>query len=120
MAAPLPTPIVHTRYLAPPAGLTWHVDLGWRPNQMVRGQGLDGQEVFTPETTPRLTWGRSSRNGISYQSHRYDFVVHGLPRSTSSPDPPCATYASPPGLRRKGGNTNSPRDPAQPGIEPTC
>lgn len=79
MAAPLPAPIVNTRHLLRSSELTWHVDIGWRPNQMVRGRGLDGQEVFTADTPFRLTWGRSSRNGISYESHRFDFVVSGIP-----------------------------------------
>lgn len=79
MVAPLPAPILNTRYLLPPANLTWHVDIGWQPDQAVRGRGLDGQEVFTPETEYRLTWGRSSRNGISYQSHRFNWVIAGIP-----------------------------------------
>lgn len=80
MAAPLPAPIMNTSHLLPTAELSWHVDIGWRPNQMVRGRGLDGREVFTPETGFLHTWGRSSRNGISYESHRYDFVIAGIPQ----------------------------------------
>lgn len=79
MAAPLPPPTINTRALVQPAELTWHVDIGWRPAQMVLGRGLDGQEVFTHDTPEGLTWGRSSRNGISYQSHRFDFVAAGIP-----------------------------------------
>jgi hypothetical protein len=56
MAAPLPAPVVTYPYLRPTAELTWHVDIGWPRNEMVRGRGLDGQEVFTPETEDLLTW----------------------------------------------------------------
>ncbi len=44
----------------------------------MRGRGLDGQEVFTPDTEPYLTRGRSSRNGLTYQSSRFNFVIAGM------------------------------------------
>jgi hypothetical protein len=79
MAAPLPAPILSQPNLAAHPDLTWHVDVSWRPSQAVGGRGLDGQEVFTPDTERWLTWGRCSRNGISYQSHRFNFVLAGIP-----------------------------------------
>jgi len=79
MSAPLPAPILNEPDLAAHPNLTWHVDVSWLPSQAVRGRGLDGQEVFTPDTEQLLTWGRSSRHGISYQSHRYNFVLAGIP-----------------------------------------
>lgn len=79
MAAPLPAPILNRPDLAAHPDLTWQVDISWRPSHAVRGRGLDGQEVFTPDTERLLTWGRSSRNGISYRSHRFNFVLAGIP-----------------------------------------
>ncbi|RKT74453.1 hypothetical protein DFJ66_7812 [Saccharothrix variisporea] len=79
MAAPLPAPILGNDHVLPPNDLTWQVDIGWPDATTVRGRGLDGQEVFTGDTNRWLTWARSSRHGITYQSHRFDFVAAGTP-----------------------------------------
>lgn len=79
MVAPLPAPIITRPDLASHPNLTWHVDISWRPNNMVRGRGLNGTEVFTSDTGRYLTWGRSGRGGVSYQSRRFDFVRAGIP-----------------------------------------
>lgn len=77
MAGPLPPPTLgdlgHSR-----RNLTWHVDIDWGPSRMVRGRGLNGDAVFTHGTDTMLTWSRSSRTGVSYQSHRLNFVPAGI------------------------------------------
>ena len=79
MAAPLPVPSLKTERVLAPPDLTWQVDINWRPSEAVQGRGLDGAEVFVPGTERFLYWGRSSRSGISYQSHRANFVMAGIP-----------------------------------------
>jgi hypothetical protein len=79
MAAPLPPPVLTQADFAGPQDLSWHVDVSWQQAKTVEGRGLDGSELFTPDTERMLTWVRSSRGGISYQSHRYNFVLAGIP-----------------------------------------
>lgn len=78
MLTPLPAPVLTDPELAAHSELAWQVDVSWSRAQSVRGRGLDGQELFTDDTPHLLTWGRSSRTGIVYQSHRYNFVPAGI------------------------------------------
>lgn len=77
MAAPLPPPVLRDPTLAA-ADLRWHVDVSWEDEQGVRERGLPSTEVFAPDTSPWLRWGRRSRYGTSYPAERYDLVLAGI------------------------------------------
>ncbi|HUR09272.1 MAG TPA: hypothetical protein VM347_42505, partial [Nonomuraea sp.] len=78
MAAPMPPPVLTHPDLAHQANLAWHVDVSWRPGRTVRRRGLDSLQLFAEQPTMMPTWTRSSRDGITYQSQRFDFVAAGI------------------------------------------
>ncbi len=77
MAAPLPAPVLTNPELAAHSDLQWQVDVQWRPGHTVRRRGLDSQELFADRPAFMPTWARSSRDGMTYQSGRYDLVLTG-------------------------------------------
>ena len=77
MMMPSPAPAIEDPGLARSADLRWHVDLGLLGSAMPRGRGLDGQSLFAPGENIHLTNVRSSRDGITYDAARLDFVPAG-------------------------------------------
>lgn len=77
MAAPLPAPVLANTELAAYPDLQWQVDVQWRPGNTVRRRGLDSRALFAERQAFMLTWARSSRHGMTYQSRRYNLVLAG-------------------------------------------
>ncbi|MGI5506352.1 hypothetical protein [Lentzea sp. CA-135723] len=77
MAAPLPPPVLTNPRLASLPDVTWHVDVDWTPGNAVRGRGTDSLDLFAERPSTMLTWARSSREGITYQAQRFDFISAG-------------------------------------------
>jgi hypothetical protein len=80
LVAPPPVPVITHPDLSRCESLGWQIDLDSWPSSMPRGRGLDGQALVAPGEDEHLTWVRSGRDGISYESHRYNFVAAGTPR----------------------------------------
>lgn len=79
MATPGPPPVITQPDLAGSEVLQWQVDVDFAPPVMPRGRALSGQSLLAPDEDLYLTWVRSGRDGISYESHRYNFVLAGTP-----------------------------------------
>ncbi len=77
MMTPSPAPAIEDPDMARSAGLRWHVDLELLGSAMPRGRGLDGQSLFAPGENIHLTKVRSSRDGITYDAARLNFVPTG-------------------------------------------
>ncbi|MDX8036757.1 hypothetical protein SK803_41740, partial [Lentzea sp. BCCO 10_0856] len=77
MAAPLPPPTLSSPSLASLRDVTWHVDVHWGPGQAVRRRGIESLELFAERPAMMPTWTRSSREGITYQAQRFDFISAG-------------------------------------------
>ncbi len=78
MMAPAPVPAISNPDLSQSSSLRWQVDLDFIPSLTPRGRGLDGHSLIVPGENTYLTWVRSGRDGISYESHRWDFVPSGM------------------------------------------
>ncbi|MET8758524.1 hypothetical protein [Lentzea sp. NPDC004782] len=78
MAAPLPPPVVIHPEFPHQANTPWHIDVSWRPGRAVRRRGIDSVELFAEPPVAMPTWTRSSRDGITYQAERFDFVAAGI------------------------------------------
>ncbi|WP_370964756.1 hypothetical protein [Amycolatopsis sp. cg9] len=87
MAAPSPPATLLNPDLAAHTELTWHIDFAWQPSMSVLGRGLPGHSLFSEVTNPWLTLARSSRQGISHRSRRFDFVIGGIPQVNRIPRP---------------------------------
>jgi hypothetical protein len=79
LIVPPPAPEITHSALREAASLNWQVDLEFWPASMPRGRGLEGLSLLAPEEDQYLTWVRSGRSGISYESHRYNLVLAGTP-----------------------------------------
>jgi hypothetical protein len=79
MPAPPPPPAIQNEELAGIDALSWQVDVEFLPGLMPRGRGLDGRKLLADGEDSYLTWVRSGRDGISYQSHRFNLVLAGTP-----------------------------------------
>jgi hypothetical protein len=79
MITPPPIPIINSGPLAEHESLSWQVDLDFSPPSMPRGRGLSGATLLAPDEDRFLTWTRSGRDGITFESHRYNFVASGTP-----------------------------------------
>jgi hypothetical protein len=82
LVVPPPAPMVSNSDLARSERLDWQVELEFLPLSMPRRRGLDGHSLVAPDTDPFLTWVRTSRDGITYESRRYDFIVAGTPKES--------------------------------------
>jgi hypothetical protein len=80
MVAPPPAPVITHPDLSRCESLRWQVDVRMWPSSMPRGRGLDGRNLLAPGEDEYLTWVRSGRDGISYESERYNFVLAGTAR----------------------------------------
>ena len=77
LLAPAPLPALQNPALADCGSLRWQVDVEISPPTMPRGRGLDGHNLLADPDEAWLTWVRSGRDGISYESSRFDFVPTG-------------------------------------------
>ncbi|MBE8524825.1 hypothetical protein ILP97_46355 [Amycolatopsis sp. H6(2020)] len=87
MAAPSPPATLSNSALAAHIELTWHIDFTWQPNAGVLGRNLPGTDLFADITSPWLTMARSSRQGISHRSRRFDLVIGGIQDVNRIPRP---------------------------------
>lgn len=77
MMTPPPAPDVTHPDLARCRSLRWHVDIEFIPSRSPRGRGFDGHSFIAPDENAYMTWVRSARDGISFESHRWDFIGPG-------------------------------------------
>lgn len=87
MVAPTPPATLLDPALAAHAELTWHIDFTWQQSISVLGRDVPGRYLFSEVTNPWLTLARSSRQGISHRSRRFDFVQGGIPQVNRIPRP---------------------------------
>lgn len=80
MMTPPPAPEITHADLASCRSLRWQVDIDFLPSGSPRGRGFDGHDFIAPEESVYMTWVRSGRDGISFESHRWDFLDAGSPR----------------------------------------
>lgn len=79
MSARCPLPAVTEPDLAATSGLHWQVDIDIEEATTPRGRELDGTSLLADGESKYQTWVRSSRNGITFESGRYDFILAGTP-----------------------------------------
>ncbi len=79
MVASGPPPVIVHRDLAACARLHWQVDLELVEAVTPHGRGLDGHVLLAQGQDPYVTWIRSGRDGVVYESDRFDFVAAGTP-----------------------------------------
>ncbi|MFI7027661.1 hypothetical protein ACIBK1_03015 [Microbispora rosea] len=79
MVVPCPPPVINHRALVACTTLHWQVDIELIEAIMPRGRGLDGHVLLPEGEDPYLTWIRSGRDGITYESERYNFIAAGTP-----------------------------------------
>jgi DNA-directed RNA polymerase subunit RPC12/RpoP len=79
MQVPCPPPAINDPDLAACTGLHWQVDVELVEAVTPRGRGLDGHALFAGDQSLYLTWMRSGRDGVAFESERFDFVLAGTP-----------------------------------------
>ncbi|MET8989369.1 hypothetical protein ABZW49_28300 [Nonomuraea wenchangensis] len=79
MVVPFPPPAINHSTLAASTALRWQVDIELIEAIMPPGRGLDGHGLLAMGENSYLTWIRSGRDGIVYESERYDFIAAGTP-----------------------------------------
>jgi DNA-directed RNA polymerase subunit RPC12/RpoP len=77
MVVPCPPPVVNHPDLAACTTLHWQVDIELIEADTPRGRGLDGHTLLADGQDPYLTWIRSGRDGVVYESERLNFIVAG-------------------------------------------
>ncbi|GIH24614.1 hypothetical protein Aph01nite_29240 [Acrocarpospora phusangensis] len=77
MAVICPPPAINQPELAGSANLHWQVDVELIETVSPRGRGLDGHAVLAEGQDPYLTWVRNGRDGIVYESERFNFIAAG-------------------------------------------
>jgi hypothetical protein len=81
MLSPVPVPDISDALLRESTGLTWQVDVRPEGVGVPSGRGLDGEHLLAAGEDPYLTWVRSGRDGIRFESHRYNSLIGpGTPR----------------------------------------
>ncbi|WP_157241165.1 hypothetical protein [Catenuloplanes japonicus] len=80
MLSPTPVPDVSAGLLRESVELTWQVEVRPEGTGTPPGRGLAGTYLLAPGENELLTWVRSGRNGIRFESHRYDRITAGTPR----------------------------------------
>ncbi|MER7273478.1 hypothetical protein ABT369_03375 [Dactylosporangium sp. NPDC000244] len=79
MVVPCPSPVINHPDLAASAGLHWQVDVELIEGSTPRGRGLDGHVLLADGQDPYLTWIRSGRDSVVYESERFNFIAAGTP-----------------------------------------
>ncbi|MFI7468647.1 hypothetical protein [Nonomuraea sp. NPDC049646] len=79
MVVPCPPPAINHPTLAASTALRWQVDIELTEAIMPYGRGLDGHALLAEGEDSYLTWIRSGRDGIVYESERYNFIAAGTP-----------------------------------------
>lgn len=77
MVAAPPMPLITEDSIAGQGALCWQVEVSLPPRSLPPGRGIDPQSLIAPDENVHLTWVRNGRHGISYESHRWDFVPAG-------------------------------------------
>jgi hypothetical protein len=67
--------------------LQWQVDVSFMPHGVPAGRGVDGHDLLASEENRHLTWVRSGRDGISFESRKWDFVHGGWSRASKLAEP---------------------------------
>lgn len=67
--------------------LQWQVDVSFMPHGVPAGRGVDGHDLLASEENRHLTWVRSGRDGISFESQKWDFVHGGWSRASKLANP---------------------------------
>ncbi|WP_157974912.1 hypothetical protein [Glycomyces dulcitolivorans] len=67
--------------------LQWQVDVSFMPHGIPAGRGVDGHDLLASEENRHLTWVRSGRDGISFESRKWDFVHNGWSRASKLAEP---------------------------------
>jgi hypothetical protein len=67
--------------------LQWQVDVSFVPHGVPAGRGVDGHDLLAGEENRHLTWVRSGRDGISFESRKWDFVHNGWSRASKLAEP---------------------------------
>lgn len=80
MLSPTPVPDITDPGLRESGTLAWQVEVRTESAAMPPGRGLDGHQLLALDVDPYLTWVRSGRNGVRFESHRYNFIAAGTPR----------------------------------------
>jgi hypothetical protein len=91
MVIPCPAPVITENSLAMVAAraagpgrrgagaLHWQVDVQLHPSETPHGRGLDGLALLAPDEDPYLAWVRSGRDGITFESERFNLIMAGIP-----------------------------------------
>jgi hypothetical protein len=79
MVGPGPMPLPENPTIASYPGLGWQVDIRFPSPTLPPGQRIPMRALIAEQAEQFLTWVRSSRAGISYESHRFDFISAGTP-----------------------------------------
>ncbi|MFG3342385.1 hypothetical protein [Glycomyces sp. NPDC048151] len=67
--------------------LQWQVDVSFVPHTVPAGRGVDGHDLLASDEHRYLTWVRSGRDGISFESRRWDFIQAGWSRASKLANP---------------------------------
>ncbi|MGI5151332.1 hypothetical protein ACQEVC_34045 [Plantactinospora sp. CA-294935] len=78
MVAPCPPPALSAE-LVESWSMHWQVDIELTEVAAPRGRGIDGHSLLAQGQDSYLTWIRSGRDGVVYESGRFDFVAGGTP-----------------------------------------
>lgn len=81
MVVPCPLPAITHPDLVTCDELRWQVDVDLVEAVTPRGRGLDGQTLYANASDTFLTWIRSGRDAVTYESQRFDFIAAGTPMS---------------------------------------
>jgi len=79
METTCPIPSVLHPDLAASERLSWQIDVQFYPRKCPADRGIDQSALLVDNSGFFHTWVRSARDGISYQSLRFDFVAAGTP-----------------------------------------
>ncbi|MBO3732789.1 hypothetical protein [Glycomyces niveus] len=63
--------------------LQWQVEVFFIPNGLPGGRGIDGHDLLASGQSRHHTWMRSGRDGISFESGKWDLVLSGSSRASS-------------------------------------
>lgn len=80
MVTTCPAPAIHHPTLATQDGLHWQVEIELHEALIPHGRQLDGVSLLPEGADPYLTWLRSGRDGIVFESERWNFIAAGTPR----------------------------------------
>lgn len=81
MVVSTPLPVVTNAMLANASTLHYQVELELAGMDIPRGRQFDGHSLLAETEDPYLTWVRSGRDGVTYESERFNLVLAGTPET---------------------------------------